>query len=439
MTATEPAQRRAPYGANPTLGHNGNRARSEILAAARDLFAEVGYHGVTVEQIAQRAGRSGPSVYQYFENKEEIFRIFVDEIGAELICHAKTMGQLNGPHGLDATRRFVDGVSEIFRKHRVTAIEWPTAEAEGQRLLAPAETFLQRFAAEARPHLGVSTSSRKRDPLRSFPMAMLAIVQWAEFTRQVRAPQLSTRRLNDRLARLFFGVVSPKAAPEESAPTSSAARTASAPMLPLSDHEVPMVGLRRPVTRRSRPTVERILHAASQEFARKGYAGVTIQQIAEYANVGKPNVYTYWTDREALFSTLAHAAAAALQRVLSHDLAAEVLNNADGGRRWLDEWIDLVVHHGAVLHIWTHEMLDDTLGAVAQQMTVFVNDRLNSLLPGPRPRGYDPAPVILWALLVEFPYTLSIQIPELQRAELRELLQLIIHRGLPALRSDTPS
>ncbi len=137
MTTSGHAQRRAPYGANPHLGRNGNRARSEILVAARDVFAEVGYHGVTVDVIAQRAGRSGPSVYQYFENKEEIFRIFVDELGAELIAFAKTMEDMTGPHGLDAMRRYIDGLSSLFRKHRVTAIEWPSAEATGHQLLTP--------------------------------------------------------------------------------------------------------------------------------------------------------------------------------------------------------------------------------------------------------------------------------------------------------------
>jgi len=438
VTSPGPAQRRAPYGANPRLGVNGNRARSEILAAARDVFAEIGYHGVTVDVIAQRAGRSGPAVYQYFENKEEIFRIFVDELGAELIAQATTMEAMAGPDGLDAMRRFIDGLSSLFRKHRVTAIEWPSAEATGHQLLAPAETFLRRFAAAASPRLGLSDSA---DPvaLRSLPMAMLSIVQWAEYTREAWGPQLSRRRLNDSLARLFYRVISRGNAVHAAMAFTGTSTTSLTASL-LSDDAFPTIGLRRPVTRRSRPMVERILQAASQEFARKGYAGASIQQIAEHAGVGKPNVYTYWTDREALFSTLADAASAALQTVLSYDLEFEVLRAADGGRRWLDEWIDLVVQHGAILHIWTHEQLDNqTLGALAEQMTIFVNSNLTALVPGPHPKGYDPAPILLWALLIEFPYTMSVQLPELERDELRELLQLMIHSGLPAIRGDIAS
>jgi AcrR family transcriptional regulator len=438
VTITGRAQRRAPYGANPELGRNGNRARSEILAAARDLFAEVGYHGVTVEVIAQRAGRSGPSVYQYFENKEAIFRIFVEELGAELITFATTMEDVTGPHGLDVMRHFIDGLSLLFRKHRVTAIEWPSAEAGGHQLLTPAESFLRRFAAVASPHLGLSDLA-DRDPLRSLPMAMLSIVQWAEYTREARGPQLSRRRLNDSLARLFHRMIDPDNAVRSEIPVAGVLTIAPTMSL-LSDHAFPTVGLRRPVTPRSRPMVERILQAASGQFARKGYSGTSIQQVAEQAGVGKPNVYTYWTDREALFSTLADAASAALVAVLSYDLVVDVLRAADGGRRWLDEWIDLVVRHGAILHIWTHERLSNPkLGELADRMTIFVNSKLTVMVPGPQPAGYDPAPILLWGLLIEFPYTMSVQFPDLGRDELRELLQLMIHYGLPAIRSHTIS
>lgn len=432
------AKRRPPYGANPSLGASGNRARAEILSAARELFGEAGYHGVTVDQIAQRAGRSGPAVYQYFENKEEIFRIFVDELGAELIAHAKTAGAVVGPDGFDALRRFIGGLSALFQKHRVTAIEWPSAEAADQQLLTPAEAFLHRFAEEVRPRLGLSTVATGHDTLRSVPMAMLSIVQWAEYTRAARSPELTPQRLNDSLARLFYGVIT-HAGHTDNLAVAARDHSKGGPGILLSNPGSPMAGLRRPVTLRNRPTVERILHAATQVFARKGYAGSNIQQIAEQAQVGKPSVYTYWTDREALFSTLAGRASVALQRVLSHDVAAEVLSSGEGGSQWLDEWIDLVVQHGAVLHIWTHETaLDGTaLGALAEQMTAFVTDRLTALVPGPQPEGHNPVPVLLWALLVEFPYTMSVQLPELERAELRELLQHMIHFGLPAIREET--
>ena len=48
--------------------------REEILAAARDLFADRGYDGASVRQIATRAGVDPALVHHYFGTKESLFR-----------------------------------------------------------------------------------------------------------------------------------------------------------------------------------------------------------------------------------------------------------------------------------------------------------------------------------------------------------------------------
>ncbi len=48
----------------------------EILSAAGDLFAEVGYDKATTNMIAARAGMSPGSLYQFFPNKEAITEAF---------------------------------------------------------------------------------------------------------------------------------------------------------------------------------------------------------------------------------------------------------------------------------------------------------------------------------------------------------------------------
>ena len=44
-----------------------------ILAAAREIFGEKGYHSTTSEEIAKRAGVGKGTIYQYFESKHDIF------------------------------------------------------------------------------------------------------------------------------------------------------------------------------------------------------------------------------------------------------------------------------------------------------------------------------------------------------------------------------
>jgi AcrR family transcriptional regulator len=47
--------------------------RAEILAAARGLFIQQGYHGLAMRQIAEAVGVSKPALYYHFRDKEELF------------------------------------------------------------------------------------------------------------------------------------------------------------------------------------------------------------------------------------------------------------------------------------------------------------------------------------------------------------------------------
>jgi AcrR family transcriptional regulator len=50
-----------------------NRRRQEILAVAAKLFAQHGYNGVGVRQIADAAGILGGSLYHHFESKQALY------------------------------------------------------------------------------------------------------------------------------------------------------------------------------------------------------------------------------------------------------------------------------------------------------------------------------------------------------------------------------
>ena len=47
--------------------------RVAVLAAARELFEELGYHGATLDAIAARAGFSKGAVYSRFDSKDDLF------------------------------------------------------------------------------------------------------------------------------------------------------------------------------------------------------------------------------------------------------------------------------------------------------------------------------------------------------------------------------
>jgi AcrR family transcriptional regulator len=58
--------------------------RRDILLAAADVFARRGYAAATLAELAEAAGFAAPSLYRYFESKEEIFRSLVDLLVREM-------------------------------------------------------------------------------------------------------------------------------------------------------------------------------------------------------------------------------------------------------------------------------------------------------------------------------------------------------------------
>lgn len=52
--------------------------REQLLEIARELFAEKGFEGTSVEEIAARAGVSKPVVYEHFGGKEGAYAVVVD-------------------------------------------------------------------------------------------------------------------------------------------------------------------------------------------------------------------------------------------------------------------------------------------------------------------------------------------------------------------------
>ena len=53
---------------------DGVATRNAILEAAEDIFAERGYAGTSISEIAKRSGASGPLIMSHFKNKRGVFQ-----------------------------------------------------------------------------------------------------------------------------------------------------------------------------------------------------------------------------------------------------------------------------------------------------------------------------------------------------------------------------
>jgi AcrR family transcriptional regulator len=63
----------------------GQERREQLLDIGRSLFAEKGYDGTSIEEIAARAGVSKPVVYEHFGGKEGLYAVVVDREMSDLL------------------------------------------------------------------------------------------------------------------------------------------------------------------------------------------------------------------------------------------------------------------------------------------------------------------------------------------------------------------
>ena len=73
--------------ASPTPLMNGEKAsrREQILAAAAELFARHGFHGVGIDDIGAAVGISGPALYRHFRSKDAMLGEMLNSISHYLL------------------------------------------------------------------------------------------------------------------------------------------------------------------------------------------------------------------------------------------------------------------------------------------------------------------------------------------------------------------
>ncbi|MHB8329149.1 MAG: TetR/AcrR family transcriptional regulator [Acidimicrobiales bacterium] len=67
--------------------HEKEERRSDILAAAKKVFARKGYHATTIADIAKAAKLSYGSIYWYFDSKDALFHSLMETEGQALRAH----------------------------------------------------------------------------------------------------------------------------------------------------------------------------------------------------------------------------------------------------------------------------------------------------------------------------------------------------------------
>lgn len=76
------------------------KTKDEIIEIARDIFARFGFKKTTMEEIAKAMKKAKSSLYYYFQSKEEIFRMVLEQEANVLREKIKkAVGQEDTPQG----------------------------------------------------------------------------------------------------------------------------------------------------------------------------------------------------------------------------------------------------------------------------------------------------------------------------------------------------
>src|SRR6202020_3205665 len=169
----------------------GKERREQLLDVGRRLFAERGFEGTSIEEIAAQAGVSKPVVYEHFGGKEGLYAVVVDREVERLLTMATT--QLGGARN-----------RESFEGAAVALLRYIDENTDGFRILVrdsnPGSgtgtygTLLTDIAGQVEFIMADFLKSRGRDP-KLAPMYSRMMVGMVAFTGQwwldARKPKLA--------------------------------------------------------------------------------------------------------------------------------------------------------------------------------------------------------------------------------------------------------
>ncbi len=185
-----PAQAKpAPVRRARRVRMTGKERREQLLDVGRALFAERGFEGTSVEEIAHKAGVSKPVVYEHFGGKEGLYAVVVDRemrMLLDMVTSALTGGH---PRELleQAAFALLDYIERSTDGFRILVRDSPVAQSTGTFA-----SLISDIATQVEDILGLEFKQRGFEP-KLAPMYAQALVGMVALTGQwwldVRRPK----------------------------------------------------------------------------------------------------------------------------------------------------------------------------------------------------------------------------------------------------------
>ena len=98
---------------NPSTSVN---RRSDIISAAIEVFAEIGYYRATTAKVAERAQISQPYVFRFFATKEALLQAALEISWTRIVDAFRAVIETTGPEQLE--KELVEAYVQIMESYR---------------------------------------------------------------------------------------------------------------------------------------------------------------------------------------------------------------------------------------------------------------------------------------------------------------------------------
>src|SRR5262245_36834552 len=191
---TEPKQRRSGR-----VRMTSAERREQLIAISRGLFAQKGYEGTSVEEIAARAEVSKPVVYEHFGGKEGLYAVVVDREVRSLLDTVTTALTAGRTHQLveQAALALLDYIESSSDGFRILVRDSPVGSSTGSfiSILSDVTTRVEHILAEEFKRRGLDP---KNAPMYAqMLVGMVALTgQWWLDVRKPKKPDVAAHLVN---------------------------------------------------------------------------------------------------------------------------------------------------------------------------------------------------------------------------------------------------
>ncbi len=140
--------------------------REQILATAAELFAQKGFHGVSIAELGAACGFSGPALYRHFRSKDAVLAEMLVSISDELLSVGRERAR-EAASPEDALRSLIDWHVSFALDHQALIVvqdrDWSALPLEArERVRETQRKYVEVWARQLRAVDGDLTQRESR-------------------------------------------------------------------------------------------------------------------------------------------------------------------------------------------------------------------------------------------------------------------------------------